>query len=355
MAISLQMLETSIRHQVHIEGLKAGEAEKFVKFLRRIDKAIRLELLTDDITEFSRARLERMIKSVRKTMGVILDEYQSTLLDDLLALAEYEAEFETKKLNDVLVEGVELSAPAYEQLRSAVFTAPLSVRGPDGGKLLEPFISDWAEKELDSVSGIIRQGYYEGQTTHQILRAIRGTKANQYKDGVLEVIDRHAKAITRTAVQHVATTAQYQTWKKTKLVIGYRWVSTLDGRTSAICRSLDDEVFKLGEGPLPPIHIGCRSTTVPELDPKYKFLKKGATRASQDGPVSGDENYYTWLRKQPINFQVSVLGKSRAELFRKGGLSEERFARLNLGRNFKPLTLDQMRKLEPLAFERANL
>lgn len=355
MAISLQMLETSIRHQVHIEGLKNGEAEKFVKFLRDIDRSLRRQLLADDITEFSRARLERLIRSTRKTLGAILDEYQTTLLDDLLSIAEYEAEFETKKLNDVLVEGIELTAPAFEQVRAAVLTAPLSVRGPDGGKLLEPFIADWAEKEVDLVSGIIRQGYYEGQTTPQILRAIRGTKANNYKDGALEVIDRHAKAITRTAVQHVAATAQSQAWKKTKLVTGYQWVATLDGRTSTICRSLDGRVFKTDKGPLPPIHINCRSATVPELDPKYKFLKKGATRASQDGYENADEKYYNWLKRQPYNFQVSTLGETRAKLFRDGGLSEERFARLNLGRNFQPLTLDQMRKLEPLAFERANL
>lgn len=48
-------------------------------------------------------------------------------------------------------------------------------------------------------------------------------------------------------------------------------------------------------------------------------------------------------------------GSVRAKLFREGGLSIERFAELQLDRNFAPLSLAQMKALEPLAFERAGL
>jgi hypothetical protein len=36
-------------------------------------------------------------------------------------------------------------------------------------------------------------------------------------------------------------------------------------------------------------------------------------------------------------------------------LSAERFAELQLGRNFEPLTLDQMKSLDPVAFSRAGM
>jgi len=52
---------------------------------------------------------------------------------------------------------------------------------------------------------------------------------------------------------------------------------------------------------------------------------------------------------------VASLGPVRGKLFRDGGLTAERFAALQLDKNFKPLALDQLKELEPLAFERARL
>jgi hypothetical protein len=115
---------------------------------------------------------------------------------------------------------------------------------------------------------------------------------------------------------------------------------------------LDGQVFKLGKGPKPPIHIRCRSTTVAELDERFNFLKEGAQRASKDGPVSSNQTYYEWLKTQSSEFQDEVLGKARAKLFREGGLSAERFAALNLHRNFTPMTLEEMKSKEPLAFSK---
>lgn len=85
----------------------------------------------------------------------------------------------------------------------------------------------------------------------------------------------------------------------------------------------------------------------------------GATRVSvgEDGPqqVRADLSYYEWLKQQPAAFQDKAIGPIRGKLFREGGLSVERFAELQLDRNFAPLTLEQMKMLERLAFERAGL
>jgi len=94
---------------------------------------------------------------------------------------------------------------------------------------------------------------------------------------------------------------------------------------------------------------------VAEVDPKYDFLDEGATRSSASGYVDGDLTYYEWLKTQPEAFQDSAIGPTRGKLLRDGGLTAEEFARLNLGRNFEPLTLEEMRKLEPTAFQRAGI
>lgn len=99
----------------------------------------------------------------------------------------------------------------------------------------------------------------------------------------------------------------------------------------------------------------CRCTTVPVLKEQYQYLSEGEERSSDKGPVDANLTYYEWLKQQPAAFQDEALGRTRGQLLRDGGLSAERFGRLNLGRDFKPMTLDEMRRKEPGAFRRAGL
>ena len=135
----------------------------------------------------------------------------------------------------------------------------------------------------------------------------------------------------------------------------YKFVATLDSRTTTTCRSLDGKTFKLGQGPTPPVHINCRSTTVAVPAKQFQFLSEGRTRASKSGPVKANVTYYDWLKKQPKKFQEDALGKTRAKLFRDGGISAKRFGELQLDRNFQPLTLDELMKKEPIIFARAGV
>lgn len=103
----------------------------------------------------------------------------------------------------------------------------------------------------------------------------------------------------------------------------------------------------------------CRTTYTYALDKRFDVLDKGATRASRgaDGgeQVPSRETYYSWLKDQPAGFQDEAIGPQRAKLLREGGLSADRFSRLQLDKNFQPLTLERMKELEPLAFDRAGL
>lgn len=359
MAVNPILYDAQVRHQVFIERLKSGEVAKFAPFLKQIDKAIRERLSGDDITDLTRARLEKLLEAVDGLLLGIFTAYTDQLNLDLIDLAQYEATFEASTLSQVGPATFEAVVPAVAQIRAAVLTNPLSVRGADGGKLLKPFIQGWASTERTRVVNAIRQGFFEGQTNSEIIKAIRGTKALQYKDGILATTDRNASAIVRTAVQHVATQARMETLKENSDVVqAVEWVSTLDSRTTPTCKSLDGKRFKIDEGPRPPAHIGCRSTVVP-ITRFSGLFGKDATRASKgaDGAkqVDASLSYYEWLKTQPASFQDAALGKARAQLFRDGGLSADRFSALQLDRQFKPLTLDQMRALEPLAFERAGL
>ena len=245
MATSPQLVEQTIRHQVFLERMKTGEANQYAEFLREIDRSIRMRLSGEDLTQFTRQRLDRLIGAVDSDIAAIYDRFWDELEGRLDDVAQYEAGFESRSINQVL-NNFETVIPSADQIRAAVIAAPLSVRGPDGGKLLESFYRDWTEAERQRVSGAVRQGFFEGQTNAQIIRAIRGTKAANFSDGLLAINSRNAEAVVRTAVQHVASVARQETWNANpSLVRSIRWISTLDSRTTQICRSLDHQPFPL--------------------------------------------------------------------------------------------------------------
>lgn len=361
MAANQAILDATIRNAVFLEQLKSGEVEKFAPFLKEIDRSIRDQLSRADLTDYTTARLERLLTEVDSLLLGIFDRYSDQLNLDLVDIANYEAQFEATSLTRAAPVGVVFDAvlPGVAAIRAAILTNPLSVRGADGGKLLKTFIDGFTTNERQRLTGAIRQGFFEGQTNFQIIKAVRGTKALNYNDGILATTNRNAEAIVRTAVQHVATQARMETLKENSDVVqSVEWVSTLDTRTTAQCRTLDGRRFKLTEGPRPPLHIRCRSTVV-AVTRFSALFSQGATRASvgEGGPqqVRADQTYYEWLQQQPAAFQDKAIGPVRGKLFRDGGLSVERFSELQLDRNFNPLTLEQMKTLEPLEFERAGL
>ncbi|WP_421549121.1 minor capsid protein [Pseudomonas sp. QD4] len=361
MAANQAILDATIRHAVFLEKLKAGEVGKFAPFLKEIDRSIRDRLTRSDLTEYNVKRLEALLKEVDSLLLGIFDRYSAQLNLDLVDIANYEAEFEATSLARSVPVGVSLDvvAPTAAAIRTAVLTNPLSVRGTGGGKLLKAFIKGWTVAERERVTGTIRQGFFEGHTNFQIIRNIRGTKAAGYKDGILATTSRNASTVVHTAIQHVSSQARMEVAKaNTDIVSEIEMVATLDRKTSQLCRTMDKRRFPVDSGPRPPFHPNCRTTFV-LLTRLSQVFAKGATRASvgANGPgqVSASIDYYNWLQQQPASFQDAAIGPKRAKLFREGGLSVERFAELQLDRNFAPLTLKQMKVLEPLAFEHAGL
>ncbi|MFV7431015.1 minor capsid protein [Pseudomonas shirazica] len=352
-----KLLEQVSRHSVLLERLKAGEVKKFETYLRRADAHVRDQLTRKELTTYSRSRLEEFLGRVGGKLLEIYKAFSDRMQSDLVDIAQYEAAFEGRSLATALL--IDAAMPADSLLRAAINTQPLQVAGVDGGKLLKPFLNGWTRIEADRVTNAIRMGVVQGQTNAEITQAVRGTAAQNFTDGVLAVTNRSARAVVQTAVQHVATTARMETLKaNAEVVPGYRIVATLDRKTSVQCRSMDCREFEMGKGPVPPFHIHCRTTITP-ITKLSALFGQGATRAAVGadggGQVSASLSYYQWLKTQPAAFQDAALGPVRGKLFRDGGLTAERFAGLQLDKNFKPLTLDQLKELEPLAFERAGI
>jgi len=353
-----ELIAIDVRNQVLLERLKVGEHKKFAPYLKRIERAVRIRLSDEGETIATKKALNVVLSDIERIQKEIYDEYIEQLTGNLGDIAVQQAAFEAKSYESVVV-NFESKIPAAVQVSAAVRLNPMQIQNYAGDLLIEPFARDWTKRETARVTSAVQQGFYQGQTNAQITRNIRGTKANNYRDGVLDISNRSAKTTVRTMVQHASSQARQATMKaNADLVKGYEWVSTLDSRTSDQCASLDGMRFDVGKGPMPPIHPNCRSVTTIVLDESFDFLDEGATRSSKGanggGQTSADQTYYGWLKSQPKAFQDSAIGPKRAKLLRDGGLTSEEFARLSLSKNFQPLTLVEMRNLEPSVFERAG-
>ena len=353
-------VDIATRHAVHLERVKSGYVRRFDKFLGAMRKDI-LALLAeiDDPAKLSAKRLRAILATINKSIGKQSSGYESVWRAQIEELGKYSAEFEVKAMGKSVRHDFVL--PTANQISAAAFSTPLSVEGVYGGQLLEPFFKESMQRSMRRVGQAVRLVSAQGGTTQDLVRRIIGKKVRgKYVDGLMNTIRRDAYSIARTSLHHVANVARETTWQANKDVIEYvEFVATLYGRTTAVCAGLSGRRFKLNEGPIPPLHVNCRSGRLPVFSDGLEFLDKAGSQFArgENGVqrVAADETYYSWLKKQPAGFQDSAIGPARGQLLRKGGLSAEEFGKLSLDRNFHPMTLAEMRKLEPVAFDRAGI
>lgn len=250
-----QQLDLQTQRSVLLEGLKTEEAAKFERFLKRIDRLVREQLTRAELTTYSRDRLEDFLSRLDGKLLDIYKQFSSVVQADLVDIALYEAGFEARALAQA---GIDAILPADAAIKAAIWSAPLQIKGPDGGKLLKVFMRDWTRTETMRVTSAIRIGFVQGQTNAQMVQTIRGTAAANFTDGVLAVSNRNARSVVNTAVQAVATAARMETAQANKdVVLGVRLVATLDRKTSTQCKTMDGQEHPLNSGPRPPFHINC--------------------------------------------------------------------------------------------------
>lgn len=352
--LSPELVEITARHQVYLERLKAGNRKEFDKVVKAMDRAVRdvLSKLPENPTQ---NKTDAAIARIGKALAVVLDSYIVKHVAELGELAVYEAGFQARAIGEV-IEGraVAIVSPATTAVKRALDSSPMSVRDARAGLTVLEVAQQFAANQVSRIENRVRLGYFEGKTTTQLVKEIRGLASLKFQDGELAQVAKSAQIMAADTFQFASSIGKQATLEANEIT-EYEWVSVLDSRTSTQCRSLDGRRFQVGKGPLPPIHPNCRSSVVPVLPDSFDPITSAATRNAEGGAVDADLTYYDWLKTQPTVFVEDVLGKDRAKLLLEGGLSAEKFAALQLNRNFQPLTLEEMKQKEPLAFKQAGL
>jgi len=246
-------------------------------------------------------------------------------------------------------------APATFQLTAAQGT---TITLPNG-KVLEKSFRGLAESQADLFAKTVRNGLLTGESTDKLARRLKGRlrfgqpgSARQIAQAggeVTAVANHQVMALMRTSINQVANSASQQTYEANQdITKKYRYTATLDTKTSAICRSLDGQVFEYGKGPVPPQHFNCRSTTVPIVD--YEALgftpPKPGKRAAKGGMVPADQSYGQWLNNQSKETKADVLGPEKVPYFnrlvKKYGSTDA--IRKFVSEDGSELTLEQLRR-----------
>ncbi len=362
------LIEESIRHQIQLQKYSNSVVRRMLSVLNRSDARLRSELL-DVLDKLSPSpgrvdRLESLLGSVRAMNAQAYSQLGENLTTELKDFVNYETAYQTQLLANLTPVSVSTSLITAEQVYAAAMARPFQ------GTLLSQVLKDVELTRAKRIRQTLAQGFVEGRTTDQIVRDILGTKKNQYSDGILEVSRREAQAIVRTSMSHLAGFVQDSFVEaNSDLLKAVQWLSTLDLRTSSVCRIRDHKNYDpkthrpIGHS-LPWLggpgraHWGCRSSQVMVLKSAKELglgspdvTMQNGTRASMDGQVPKPLTYAEWIKDQSTARQIEVLGPTRAKLLGDGKLPLERM--YSLKGQFK--TLEELRVSDADAFKRAGL
>jgi SPP1 gp7 family putative phage head morphogenesis protein len=372
-----------------------------------IDATNQLRVIDDLAAPDKAARLRGILAQLKQSLATWAGDATELTATELQGLAELQSEFVTDQLRKVLPAGsrdavrtVEIS-PQFAQsvvttdptqlnvvalsddLFEAVYgsealarqagTGAFNLTAAKGtmitlpnGEVVEKAFRGIAVDQAERFSQVVRNGLLTGETTPSIAKRLIGNlqfgeEAKTVRQLVAAggqataVADNQIMALVRTSINQMANSASQQVYEANQdITKKYRYVATLDSRTSSICAALDNQEFPYGKGPMPPQHFNCRSTTVPIIDPDILPPSTTAKRASADGPVPINTSYGQWLaekQKGETNAdlrarQEKTLGPGKVPYFNR--LVEKYGARDAMAKLVRDdgseLTLDQLRK-----------
>lgn len=341
------LTDATTRHQVYVQRYAGGNLKRVAAFISKAIKTAK-DRVTGGLSDYGTRRYTLQIETLQGDLRAIYDDLKGRAQLDLGEFAVYEAEFNATMLGKVIRAVVQLNVPAAQMVSAAALADPMLLESRKGVQRISigGALDQFGTKKAAEIIGEIQVGASLGETSQQISRRL--TSIHQLHHD-------QASALVRTMTNHVASTARMETLKANDDILkGWRWISTLDSRTSHMCQARDQHLYGWDD-PKPPGHWNCRSSALPVLKDEYAREIPGSTRPSvgPDGAtlVSSKTSYQDWLSRQPAAFQRDVLGPNRYALFTKGELTLDKF----VDDNGKTLTLKQLKDLEPLAFERAGL
>lgn len=264
------------------------------------------------------AELNRLVDRLEVVRRQAWEQGAQVAQDELTNLGRVENERQSEVYGAWLPD---IRKPAWVAL------AGFAVSSPFQGRSFRQWFADAAQDDAKRIRTAIFDGVGRSERPDDIARRVVGSARAKGGDGVTQISRNHIDAIVRSGILHVAARVRDQFFQaNAATLLNEQYLAVLDSRTTQICRRLNGNRYRVGQGPMPPMHINCRSI-------RYAVLPRWA-----GGPVPEPEVYENWLRRQSADVRLELLGATRAARMRAGTFDATRFSDYGS----KAMTLDEV-------------
>lgn len=238
----MSYIDDQIKHRVALEKLKNSIAFDILKRFNLI-----YPQLSDILISLEGKNQSIIIKEINKIIDKELKEIKKNIESTSVDIAKYEYQFQNALIETYTTKKVSEKVISNELAKSLVFDNLMA------GELYEKTINRFGQSLKDEVEKSVRLGITNGMTAKQM--------SSQVKTNI-NIKRNQLDSITRTVTQSVVNSANEQSYKNNKIK-KYKYLAILDSRTTDRCKSLNNKIFEVGNGPIPPQHFNCRSFTIP--------------------------------------------------------------------------------------------
>lgn len=282
-------------------------------------------------------RLDDINKSINKLINAIASKERDAIEKTMRQV--YESSYHHAVYEAARMSGLDLqTGPIDEGALETILKKKWS------GQNYSERVWNNTQKVADALKEELMIGALTGKTEKEMTDSIN----EQFLSG-----RNKARRLVRTESSYIHNEAHFQAYKDYGIE-EYRFVATLDLRTSQICRERDGSVYRVNDKKIgvnaPPMHPWCRSTTIMNLDDETMHNLERFARDPVTGErmkVPADETYKEWYQR--------MVEKHGAEAINTAGKSTKNYSSdkvqyqnyINvLGNKFVPDTLEEFQKIK---------
>ena len=384
MAANQNIHDSLLRHVALVQHYVNGQSKNIIDAVSATDKELSAilytsleSLQTKKLLSSARKNiLDSTLADISKLRGSAFDE---ALLKYTIELETY-IEYESLSIQDIFEQHNPIVIP-YTTTTTAALTSALLERSSFSGLSLEEYFSKLKQGDIDRIISKVRLGMAQGLTTTAIIKSITGRNSAS----AVSATKRGVRTMVRTTINGIGNIAREEWYDANSDIIDtIEYVAVLDGRTTPICASLDGNKYNINEGPMPPMHLNCRSVRVPYISGmenignrpyvrdtrtakkrRKDFRKDAKTRVGADewkklsrkerdalirtekqvwekeaiGTVESTTTFKNWFDTQPSSFQQQYLGTTRFNMYKEGTPFDE-----FVGENGRLATLESLKE-----------
>jgi SPP1 gp7 family putative phage head morphogenesis protein len=293
-----------LRHQAALDGFSRTIASQVIEDVRTAIDTVERRLRSLSGESFTRARLLALRPELVRLEADLAGRIAATTGEAVQAVAETAPAAVARATTEITASFV---TPSPEVLRQ-VTERPFDGRDWNA----------WGRKISGDAMGRLQQELRQAEALGEPIPRIARRLGR-----VVRLSTQQAETLARTMVNDVGNRARLASTQATlgQAVQGFRYLATLDERTSKICARLDGTTWRVGDPEIqrPPLHPNCRSVLVPTTDPAA--VPQGDRPAvGDDGPevVPARLDFKSWFNRQGAAFQRDFLGPTRFRAFRRG-------------------------------------